>query len=184
VDYRQLKQWSSSKRKKWSQIELLAAEPLGSTVEASKTLDDCKRKAFDNAAIIFSHFKTRGRLPKGGLKKIIKRATLQNGLENEKDWTIPADSVRSRQKWRNITNVNCGPPSPLAPVEPLLVELCIQRSRMGQPLAQSEGILLVNSIIHGTIHQDNLRRYQIDVVKNEHGRWQPWYPWKPILAKF
>jgi hypothetical protein len=35
---------------------------------------------------------------------------------------------------------------------------------MGQPLAQSKGILLVNSIIHATIHQA-ICRYQIDVVK-------------------
>jgi hypothetical protein len=139
--------------------------PTGSTVEASKTLEGRKRKAFDDAATIYSRFKTRGRLPKGGLKKIIKRAKLQNGLENENDWTIPVDSVRSREKAGNVSNVYRGPPSPLAPVEPLLVELCIQRSRMGQPLAQHEGILLVNSIIFGTIHQDNLRRYQIDVVR-------------------
>jgi hypothetical protein len=55
--------------------------PTGSTVKASKTLDDCKRKAFDDAATMFSKFKTRGRLPAGGLNKIIKRAKLQNGLQ-------------------------------------------------------------------------------------------------------
>jgi hypothetical protein len=69
--------------------------PTGSTVEASKTLDDRKRKAFDDAATIYSEFKTRGRLPVGGLNKIIKRATLQNGLENQMDWKISAASVRS-----------------------------------------------------------------------------------------
>ncbi len=36
---------------------------------------------------------------------------------------------------------------------------------MGQPLSQSEGILLVNSIIDGTIHQAKLRQYQIEVLK-------------------
>jgi hypothetical protein len=69
--------------------------PPGRTVKTSKSLDDCKRKAFDNAATIFSKFKTRGRLPAGGLNKILKRAKLQNGLENEKDWTISANLVRS-----------------------------------------------------------------------------------------
>jgi hypothetical protein len=137
----------------------------GSTIEASKTLEDRKRKAFVDAATIFFHFKTRGRLPMGGLKKIIKRAKLQNGLENENDWTIPVNSVRSQEKAGNVSNVNRGPPLTLAPVEPLLIELCIQRSCMGQPLAQSEGILLVNSFVFGTIHQDNLRQFKIDVVK-------------------
>jgi hypothetical protein len=36
---------------------------------------------------------------------------------------------------------------------------------MGQRLSQKEGILLVNSIIHGTIYQANLRQFQIDSVK-------------------
>jgi hypothetical protein len=102
--------------------------PKGSTVEASKTLDDRKRKAFDDAATIFSKMKTRGRLPVGGLTKIMKRAELQNGVENEKEWSISAESVRSRQKRGNVAKVKYGPASPLEPLEPLLVELCIQRS--------------------------------------------------------
>jgi hypothetical protein len=55
----------------------------GSTINTSKTLEDCKRKAFNNAAIIFSKFKTTGKFPHGGLSQIIGRAKLQNGLENE-----------------------------------------------------------------------------------------------------
>jgi hypothetical protein len=143
--------------------------PSGSTTDASKSLDDRKRKAFNDAAEIFSKLKTANKkLPHGGLDRIIKRAKVQNGLENETKWTISASSVRSRH-FENIkaTNgvVGRGPASPLAPVEPLLVELCIQRSRMGQPLSQGEGIMLVNSIIEGTIHQRNLRRFQIESVK-------------------
>jgi hypothetical protein len=142
--------------------------PAGSTIDASKTLDDRKRKAFDDAAQIFSELKTTNKLPRGGLKKIIERAKVENGLENEETWTISADSVRSRHR-NNIKSSNGmvarGPTSPLAPVEPLLVELCIQRARMGQPLSQNEGILLVNSIIQGTVHQEKLRQFQISYVK-------------------
>ena len=36
---------------------------------------------------------------------------------------------------------------------------------MGQPHSQSEGILLVNSIIHGTVHQEELRQFQIGSVR-------------------
>jgi hypothetical protein len=137
--------------------------PAGSTLDALKTLADRKRKAFEDATSIFTKFKTSNKLPRGGLKRIIERAKVQNGLEHEENWTISPDSVRTRYK-SNIKSSNgvvrCGPTSPLAPVEPLLVELCIQRARMGQPLAQSEGILLVNSIIEGTVHQDKLRQFQ------------------------
>jgi hypothetical protein len=45
-------------------------------------------------------------------------------------------------------------------VEPLIVELCIEKALMGQPLS-----LLVNSIIKGTIYQANLRWFQIDALK-------------------
>jgi hypothetical protein len=60
--------------------------PSGSTTDASKTLDDRKRKAFNDAAEIFSKLKTANKkLPHGGLDRIIKRAKVQNGLE--KIWT-------------------------------------------------------------------------------------------------
>jgi hypothetical protein len=149
---------------------LTGGRPTGSTIEASKTLNERKRKAFDDAANIYSRFATRSRLPHGGLNRIIERAKLQNGLENEDSWTISANSVRSRHRNGSIKESSrvlaCrGPLSPLAPVEPLLVELCIQRARMGQPLSQSDGILLVNSIIHGTIYQKRLREFQIASVK-------------------
>ncbi len=54
-----------------------------------------KRKACDKVAAKFSKMKARGRRPVGGLNKIIKRAKLQNDLENETDWTISAESVKS-----------------------------------------------------------------------------------------
>ena len=140
--------------------------PTGSTIDALKTLDARKRKAFDDATNIYSKFKMTSKLPRGGLKRIIERSKVQNGLENEVNWTISAETVRSRHKNDTISsNVRRGPTSPLAPVEPLLVELCIERARMGQPLSQSEGILLVNSIIHGTIYQKKLVQFQIDSVK-------------------
>jgi hypothetical protein len=135
-----------------------AGRPTGSTVEALKTLDLRKRKAFDDAVNVFCRFKRRGKLHRGGLNQIIERAKLENGLEHE-EWTILADSMRTPQKRQvatnEISNGKRGPTSPLVPVEPLLVNLCIQRARMGQRLSQSEG----------TIYQAKLRRYQIEVLK-------------------
>jgi hypothetical protein len=142
--------------------------PTGSTIDSSKTLEDRKRKAFDDAAAIYSKIKrTEKILPRGGLVQIIKRAKLHHGLENEANWTISPSSVRSRYRdsVSSSNRVVRGPESPLAAVEPLLVELCIQRARMGQPLSQSEGILLVNSIIQGTAHQEKLRQFQMRSVK-------------------
>jgi hypothetical protein len=48
------------------------SRPTGSTIDASKALEDhCKRKAFDDAATVFSKSKMKGnnKLPCGSLKK-------------------------------------------------------------------------------------------------------------------
>jgi hypothetical protein len=115
-----------------------AGRPHGSTVEALKTLDLRKRKAFDDAVDTFSRFKARGRVHKGGLKQIIEMAKFENGVDNEECWTISENSVRSRQKRQGNPNVTSngkrGPTLPLAAVEPLIADMCIQRARMGQPL--------------------------------------------------
>jgi hypothetical protein len=77
------------------QVRTPRGRPSGSTINASKTLEDCKRKAFDNAAAISTKFKTTRKLPRGGLRQIIERSKVQNGVENEQPWTISANSVRS-----------------------------------------------------------------------------------------
>jgi hypothetical protein len=88
-----------------SLIRSTGGRPTGSTIDASKTLDDWKRKAFDDDANIFSDLKTMNKLPQGGLKQIIERTNVENGLENEENWTISADSVRSRHR-SNIKSSN------------------------------------------------------------------------------
>jgi hypothetical protein len=96
-----------------------AGRPTGSTVDALKTLDDRKRKAFDDAAAIYSKVKMTNKLPHGGFNQIIQRAKVRNGLENQKNWTISVHSVRSRHRNNcRLSNgvVRCGPTSPLAPV--------------------------------------------------------------------
>jgi hypothetical protein len=79
-------------------LRTTGGRPTGSTVDALKTLDSRKRKAFDDATNIYSKFKMKGKLPRGGLNRIIERSKVQNGLENEVDWTISAHTVRLRHK--------------------------------------------------------------------------------------
>ena len=42
----------------------------------------------------------------------------------------------------------------MATVEPFLVELCLQKAHMGQPLGIREGLCFSNSIIEGTVHEE------------------------------
>jgi hypothetical protein len=69
--------------------------PTGSTVDALKNLDNWKRKSFDDAVATFSKSKMTNKLPRGGLNQTTERAKVQNGSEDEVDWTISANSARS-----------------------------------------------------------------------------------------
>ena len=66
-------------------------------------------------------------------------------------------------------------------IEPVLVELLIQHSRMGAPLGQTKGLLLANSLIDGTVHQQKLIKWQTQTLgmngRAELGRLRPSY-WK------
>ena len=42
---------------------------------------------------------------------------------------------------------HCGTPTPIAPLEPVLIEIVIQRDKMNQPLVAGEGLQLANSMI-------------------------------------
>ena len=63
-------------------------------------------------------------------------------------FTIAKDTVRSRVKAQtDLTKSSTGIATPMAAVEPLLVELYLQKAQMGQPLGIREGFCFANSLI-------------------------------------
>ena len=65
------------------------------------------------------------------------------------------DTVRSRVKAQtDLTKSSTGIVTPMATVEPFLVQLYLQRAQMGQPLGIREGLCFENSLIEGTVHGD------------------------------
>ena len=53
-----------------------------------------------------------------------------------------------------------GTPTPMAPLEPALLEIVIQRSKMNQPLTVTEGLQLANSMIKpGSNVEKNVKSY-------------------------
>ena len=90
------------------------------------------------------------------LKKIID--------EVERDFNLPPNSIkiekiRRRIKRNNLTPTSRGPPSPLAPIEKLLVDMLIQRAATNQPLNASDGFRLVKFLIIGTKHEDEIENF-------------------------
>ena len=93
---------------------------------------------------------------RGELQRIITNVLEESGLKvDAPSFTIAKDTVRSRVKAQtDLTKSSCGIATPMATVEPLLVELCLQKARMGQPLGIREGLCFANSIIEGTVHEE------------------------------
>ena len=64
---------------------------------------------------------------------------------------IQFDPVKAQT---DLTKSSCGIATPMVTVEPLLVELWLQKARMGQTLGIREGLCFANSIIEGTVHEE------------------------------
>ena len=92
-------------------------------------------------------------LPKGLLDEIIEDSKLKHGLDDEV--VILKDTVRQRLK-RGSTNRHAGQVTPMAEMEPYLVELILQLAKMRTPITSAQGLELANSLISGTKMEDKL----------------------------
>ena len=54
----------------------------------------------------------------------------------------------------NLTKSCTGIVSPMVAVEPLMVQLYIQKAQMGQSLGIREGLCFANSLIEGNFHEE------------------------------
>ncbi len=63
--------------------------------------------------------------------------------------------MRERLK-RGSTNGHVGQVTPMAEVEPYLVELILQLAKMRTPITSAQGLELANSLISGTEMEDKL----------------------------
>ena len=65
--------------------------------------------------------------------------------------------ITSRIERGNLESSTPGPESPMKPLEPLLIDVCVQKARMGQPVNITEGIEMANSLILNTRYQTQLK---------------------------
>ena len=72
------------------------------------------------------------------------------------DVEISPEAIRKRVQRKSLENhhLTGGQVSPLEKIEPLIVSIIVQMTRMNQSLTPSKGLLLINSLIHGTKIQD------------------------------
>ena len=93
---------------------------------------------------------------RGELQRVITNVLEESGLKvDAPSFTIAKDTVQSRVKAQtDLTKSICGIATPMATVEPLLVEICLKKAWMGQPLGIREGLCFTNSIIEETVHEE------------------------------
>ena len=78
----------------------------------------------------------RIRIIKGMFNEIVKEAN-EKFDTNEK---ISIKTMQSRYCRNKLFVEHCGTPTPMAPLEPALLEIVIQMGKMNQPLTVNEGL--------------------------------------------
>lgn len=73
-------------------------------------------------------------------------------------------TVYSRILRGNLSGVKSR--SPVADMEPILVQMCIMRAKMRQPLTKSEGIAFANSLLEGSVGKELLVQKHEDCGRN------------------
>ena len=119
----------------------------GTTAAATRLLNKRNRKALNDVTLQFNELRQSAHgkvivVNRGELQRVITTVLEESGLKvDDPSFTIAKDTVRSRVKAQtDLNKSSCGIATPMATVETLLVELCLQKARMGQSLGIREGI--------------------------------------------
>ena len=122
----------------------LGGRPVGSTIpEKKKKKDDFIRMMNEITEKYCELKNTYLKLPNGKVQKIIDEAKEKYGVSE----TISYNTIKSRLRRKTIQCNHRGTESPMAAIEPAILEIAIQRGKMNQPLTVAEGLRLANSLI-------------------------------------
>jgi hypothetical protein len=135
--------------------------PKGSTSAAAKSLNDriesATKEAAEQLAKLYKNKSRKNRLNKGSLEEIIEKSKEKHGVGE--DTLILKETVRQRVK-RGSKSGHIGQTSPMAQIEPYLVELILQLASMRTPITTSQGLQLANSLISGTRIQNQINDWK------------------------
>jgi hypothetical protein len=143
--------------------------PKGSTQAASENTKKRKLAALNHAAIEFQKQKqNRGgsvRVKKGVYEMIIKETLTLFDLPED---SISKETVRSRLRaGRNVMVAHPGPNSPMIAIESYLVDMLTTLAAMRQPVTPAVALEMINSVIHGTVTESEVREWKKKVLKDE-----------------
>jgi hypothetical protein len=152
--------------------------PKGTSVSYSQDIKErlqlAKAYAAQQYSIVREEAKSNNKsAERGVLERIISTSIKKYGLSHLSNVKINAETIRTRAK-RGILEpitVEQGTPSPMLSLEPYIVELIIQLSRMRSPINVTTGLQLANSLIAGTQIMHDVLQWK--VKHNVHAR-QKW----------
>ncbi len=139
--------------------------PKGSTKAAAEKMNALVKESITTAAILYNNAFEEARksgkkaVPKGTLDKIVSDVETEAGLSKN---SISLETVRSRIKRGNPGAIRTCSLSPIAGLEPLIVEFCIRLAKIGDPLTKKTVIQLANSLV-----VDNDYQSRINECKND-----------------
>ena len=150
---------SSSSNAASDALKPKAGRPKGSTVDNMRKKTANYRACVDSIALSYSMQLTLAKAGKtrckpGFLDNLIKERKAQFHISED----IATSSIRKRALRHSTMAANVQ--SPLAGVELVLVQMCIQMGEIGQPLSVCEAVWAMNGLIEGTMHEEALRAYQ------------------------
>mmetsp|Transcript_27042 Transcript_27042/g.38327 ORF Transcript_27042/g.38327 Transcript_27042/m.38327 type:complete len:143 (-) Transcript_27042:412-840(-) len=115
-----------------------------------------KSKVVAVIAVEYDNLKksSHAKLPDHTLSNLIESKIEESGIrEEDPDYTIPKKTILSRLTTGNLTKSTKGISSPLQSMEPILVELILQKAQMGQHLNMKDSFHLANSLMQGSDYQ-------------------------------
>jgi hypothetical protein len=124
--------------------------PLGTSQELKAAILKAKDQASTECAVLYKDLQDKSRA-RGG--SITKRGTLENIIkETEKKHgllkgTIKTETIAKRVYRNNLTGQKYQCTSPVAKMEPVLVQYCIRLCKVGKALDKQQVLLLANSLI-------------------------------------
>ena len=157
----------------------LGGRPVGTTNKEKHDLKSRTRLCLDAVATEFHEKRNIAKrdgkyVKKGCLDDIIKQQKRKFNLSDSVK--IDQSAIRARHYRGRLKVKSFGPASPMADVEPKLVELIVRMSRIRRCLTATQCLLLANDLIEGT-------EYETKVVSFKRGRYEKMIWAKQILEK-
>lgn len=144
-----------------STVAKKGGRPKNSTKAAKLELEERAHQAKQEAAEQYAALigKKEGTyVPRKALPQIIEEVEEKYGVAKG---TVNIHTVRSRVRRNNTTGIGKNNVSPVAEIEPIIVDFCIKLARMGAGLRKEQVCSLANSLLDGTEIQKRLASFKM-----------------------